>query len=202
MTKSVPIGARVYSSSDMTTNINIEAFDCADMKLDLADLRQKYDRLIHLHEETNLPREEVVEATKKIFPEFNDIALYDKVVGGYEAEMYMQARGKGLSVEEAAHAAEVSYYVIQQALVGKGLTLESFVTIVKAELFAKAQLVNRLLSIIERSESGHEVNAAAMLLEKVDPRRYGKASQLHLSSDDDSVEEKVVVVLPSKDFVE
>jgi len=138
-------------------------------------IRKNYDNLIHLLEEAKLPRKEVVGKAKELFPEFSDISLYDDVIDGYAVEKYRDARSKGLTVEEAAHTSEVSYHVISQALIGGGVSLESFLELAKAELFSKSQKINDLLNVIERAESSTDVNAAVMLLEKIAPERYGKA---------------------------
>jgi hypothetical protein len=142
---------------------------------DLKSIRTNYDRIVHLLEEAKLPRSEVVEQAKSMFPDFSDQNFYDKVIGPYEIEVYMDSRGKGLSVEESAHNAEISNFVLNQALQGQGLSLERFVALVKAELFAKSKLIINLLNVIEKAESNTEVNAATILLEKIAPERYGKA---------------------------
>lgn len=138
------------------------------------DLLEKYDRLLHISEETGLHRAEVVLQAKELFPAFSDIAIYDKVLGGYEIETYSQARGKGLSIEESAHVAEISAYVVKQSLLGNGLSLEKFVALAKAELFSKAVTINRLLALVEKALNATETSAALALLEKIEPRRYGK----------------------------
>jgi hypothetical protein len=143
-----------------------------------AEIRKKYDTILHLSEEVRLPRDEVVQAAKNLFTEFTDTAFYDKVLGDYEIELYHQARGKGLTIEESAHCAEVSHYVMQKALQGIGLSIEKFVQLAKAELFARAQMITKLLNILEKAESSTDVNAATILLEKIAPNQYGKGATL------------------------
>lgn len=142
------------------------------------EIRDKYDRLLHLKSEANWHRDEVEAEARLLFPDFNGIDVYDSVLGAYEIECYQDARSKGLSVEESAHAAEVSNYVMTKALKGQGLSLDKFVELIKAELFARARMTTKLLGIIEKATSSTDVNAAAMLLEKISPDRYGKAVAL------------------------
>lgn len=138
---------------------------------------EKYDQIVHLHDETTLSRDETVEECKKLFPGFNDIDVYDKIISSYEIEVYMDARGKGFAPEEAAHAAEISATVIKKALRGEGVTLEVFVRLMKAELFSHARLLNSLLNTLDKAESATAVSAATILLEKIAPLRYGKSAQ-------------------------
>lgn len=140
----------------------------------LDELREKYDKLLHLAKESGLERSEVIAHAKNLFEGFNDVAIYDAVIGAYEIEAYQDARAKGLTTEDAAHNAEVSAYVMNKALVGQGLTLERFVDLIQAELFARAQMVAKMLGVIERADNSTVVNAAAMMLEKTLPERYGK----------------------------
>lgn len=144
--------------------------------------RADYDTIIHLLEEAKLPRKDVVLETKKLFPDFNDVAIYDNVIDNYAIERYMDGRGKGLSIEESAHNAEISNLVLSKALFGGGVTLERFVELVKVELFARSKKINDLLNTIERAASNTDVNAAVLLLEKIAPDRYGKAVVTGLTS--------------------
>lgn len=142
------------------------------------DVRERYDKLLHLADEVKMPREELIREAKKLFPDFTGIDVYDEVFSNYDIEVYMNSRALGLSPEDAAHSAEISNTVIVNALEGVGLTIERFLRLAKAELFAGAQLVTRLLSTIERAESAIQVNAAISLLEKIRPQEYGKAAGL------------------------
>lgn len=142
------------------------------------EYRANGDKLIYMLEEAHFSRDEVVAEARKLFPAFNDVTFHDVVIGPYEIEVYKEARGKGLSIEEAAHVAEVSNYVVQRALIGEGVSLERFVELLKAELFSTPHMVSKLLGIIDKAESQTSVSAAALLLEKIAPNRYGKAAGL------------------------
>lgn len=148
--------------------------------------RAAYDKLIHLLTEAKLPHAEVKQQAKLLFPGFDGLPIYDEVIGSYEIERFADARGKGLSIEESAHAAEVSHFVMQRALKGEGLSLERFVELIKGELFAVSQLITKLLNVMETAESAAHVNAAAMLLEKVAPGRYGKGIAMTATGKDEN----------------
>jgi len=141
-------------------------------------IRDDYDMLLHLAEEVKLPHEELVAKAKVLFPNFTNTPIYDDVLGSYEIEVYQTSRAMGLSVEDAAYSAEVSKTVMQHALSGEGLSVSKFVALIKAELFASAELVIRMLRIIEKADNNTEVNAAIALLEKIAPEKYGKAAGL------------------------
>lgn len=145
---------------------------------DILENYSNYDQLIHSHDELQLPKGEVFLLAKRLFPEFNNLGIYDEIIGDYEIEVYSDARGKGQSVADSAYAAEVSHTVMVSALVGSGLTLPRFVSLIRAEIFAKAKLTVSLLRTIERANSNTEVNAANILLERIDPARFGRNAEL------------------------
>lgn len=137
-------------------------------------INEAYDTLIHIAEEMLLSQDALAEEIKKLFPEFNNVGIYDNILGNYEIARYANARALGLSVKDAAHAAGVSGTVINNALKGRGVTSAVFVKLVKNELFAYAEMVVKLLTIVENAENNTSVNAAIALLEKIDPKKYGK----------------------------
>lgn len=137
-----------------------------------------YDEVIHVTCESTLSRDEQVRHVTRLFPHFNDIDIYDDFVGSYEIEKYMHARSMGMNAEQSAHAAELSTKLINNVLIGIGVTLETFINIAKAEVFAQSTMISSLLSAVHMANSNTEVNAALQLLEKIAPEKYGKNSHL------------------------
>ena len=151
------------------------------------EIRYKYDQLLHLANEVKLPRIELIAKARELFPKFTNTNIYDKVIGSYEIEVYMSARSMGLSIEDAAHSAELSNAAMSNALEGYGVSIEKFINIAKAELFAQSSLITKLLNVIERAADNTTVNAAIALLEKIAPQQYGKAVGLATKTSDGKI---------------
>lgn len=137
-------------------------------------IKDQYDEIIHFTCEMRLSRVEQVEVVSDRFPKFKDTKIYDNIFDDYAIAQYTHARSLGQDTTSAAHYAEISALVMNNALDGIGVSLETFVSIIKAELFANAQMVTDLLNTIKRADNNTEVNAAVALLEKIAPERYGK----------------------------
>lgn len=151
--------------------------------------------VIHLVEESQLPLAKVLHGVTELFPDFKpdlttvtpQIPTKFHELSDYQLEMYAYSRSVGLSIEEASHTASTSYTLLYRLLKGHDISLTNFVKLIKAELFAVAEMKRKHLSNLDDASDGN-VKATIAFLEKVYPEKYSpKAivdSHIHNDQDD------------------
>ena len=139
------------------------------------DNASKYDILLRTVNESEMSVEERDRAIVELFPDFGVGEAYNnKYLTDYVIENYSYNRSLGMTAKQAAHAAEVSSILIEEGLIGKGVSLERFMTLVKAELFATAIMRRKHLAIIDKEATSGNLFAALKFLEKVHPDLYAE----------------------------
>ena len=133
----------------------------------------RYDELIHLVDR-QLADKATIRETKKLFPKFTNTKVTDSYLTDYVLEKYTYARSIGMDVQQSSDEAEVSQQFIEECLEGKDLYLKRFITLVKKEIFAAAQLRQNQLTFIVDAAKGGDVKAATTLIEKIWPKHYAK----------------------------
>ena len=164
------------------------------------ELLEKYDELIYLVKESNVPDPEkyVVDLFPKFHPEDNS---NDELLSDYVWEIYAYSRSLGLSIEDSAHAAQLSSVVLKKMLEGVGLSLEKFVLLAEGELFRAADMKRRHLSKIDDAADDKKgLQASIAFLEKIYPKSYSPKAALTLDVED-SVKRKWEVEVVNVDNV-
>lgn len=115
-----------------------------------------------------------VQRVVDLFPSFDPTLSegpYDLAIDDIFIEDYAEIRAVGLSAREAAHAAGISSALIDKLLQGEGLSLDRFVELAKAELFAEAEFKKTHFKNL-KDAAAIEWRASIALLEKLFPEDY------------------------------
>jgi hypothetical protein len=139
------------------------------------ELREKYDLLIHTVKESNLSNSAKLQEVSKLFPKFNVKDKHnDGLLTDYILEAYAYARSLGLSIDDAANAINITGTLIKKLMEGEGLSLEKFVALVEAEMYAAAEMkLKHLKKLDTSSDSSDGIKASISFLEKIYPDIYG-----------------------------
>lgn len=151
------------------------------------DDNSRYDKVVHITQEADLSIEEQVVAIRELFPSFDPShTINDAYLSDYIIEQYAYGRSMGMDVEQSAYAAEISYTLITLCLDGLGLSLDRFLALIKAELFASATMRRTQLTIVTNAAKGGDSKSAALLMEKIWPEHYAKKLVIEEKDDPDS----------------
>ena len=146
---------------------------------------QKYDLLVHIIEESDLSNEEQLKGIINLFPKFiPGKSLNDKYVTDMIIEEYSYARSLGLSIQDSAHTASVSSSLMHKVLDGEGLSLNRFLALVKAELYAEALSKKKHLTNLSDVSDEKNYKASIAFLEKIYPKQYGAKLQIEDVTED------------------
>jgi hypothetical protein len=139
------------------------------------ELREKYDLLIHTVKESNLSNSAKLQEVSKLFPKFNVKEKHnDGLLTDYILEAYAYARSLGLSIDDSANAINITGTLIKKLMEGEGLSLEKFVALVEAEMYAAAEMkLKHLKKLDTSSDSSDGIKASISFLEKIYPDIYG-----------------------------
>jgi hypothetical protein len=148
------------------------------------DLLTKYDELLYLVNESG--QENPKEYVTDLFPSFDPKDNHnDQYLSDYIWENYVYSRSLGLSIEDAAHSANISGVLIKKMLEGVGLSLEKFVKLAEGELFRVAEMKRKHLSNLDTaSNNAKGIAASITFLEKIYPKTYSPKAALTLDVDD------------------
>lgn len=128
------------------------------------------DQLIFMDETDELTLQNVL----TLFPEYDpDDIKYDKLVSNLFVETYAYRRSTGLTVARTAHYMGYSSLLLVTLLAGKGLGLERWVSLARAEVFAMGIFQGTNLDTLKESGEHGDWKAAVQALEKVAPETFG-----------------------------
>lgn len=157
----------------------------------------KYDELVHIVCESPLVTGTERSAVTALFPRFDeDNTYYDEVVTAMFLEQYGYYRGIGMSREDAANKCGYSGILMNKLLSGEGLSLDTFIALVKVELFAVAEFKEKHLKNIDAQTIAGKWKASVAILEKLLPHQFGP----NAGSDDDYAPPLNIVAYEDPDY--
>lgn len=127
----------------------------------------KFDQLIHIVTEADLPIKEQVKQTKLLFPDFGKHENFDEYLPASKLDMYRYHRGLGLPVAEVANSIGITATMLQKVFRGEGVSLETLLTLAKAETFGLAESKAKHMTILEKGPS-------TTFLEKAFAKQYSE----------------------------
>ncbi len=153
------------------------------------DKTQKYDTAVHIVEESQLSLSDKLKGIAALFPEFDETQTQsnlhnDKHIGKYTLEKFAYARSVGMTVDDAAHAADKTSTVFNEMLEGKHLSLKTFIELIKTELFVAAEMRRKHLSNLDMASASDNYKATLAFLEKVYPELYSPKAIIDSTVDD------------------
>jgi hypothetical protein len=150
---------------------------------DMMNTADKYDIVVHIVRESDMPEEEMLRGVSELFPKFNNSNThYDKRITDLVIEQYAYARSVGLSIEDSAHTAEISTILIRKVLMGEGLSLERFMALIEGELYAKSIMKRKHIANLDEASNSRNYQASIAFLEKMYPESYSPKSNVNLSA--------------------
>lgn len=151
------------------------------------DNSSRYDKVVHITQEAGLSIEDQVIAISELFPSFDPThTVNDEYLSDYIIEQYAYGRSMGMDVEQSAYAAEISNTLITICLDGLGLSLDRFLALIKAEIFASATMRRTQLAVVTDAAKAGDSKSAALLMEKIWPEHYAKKIVIEEKDDPDS----------------
>jgi len=153
------------------------------------ELREKYDLLVHTVKESKLSKPKQLAVVKGLFPKFNATTSgNDELLTDYIIEAYSYSRSLGLSIEDAANSVKITSTLMHKLLSGEDLSLDKFVSLIEAEIYASAEMkVKHLKKMDLTSDKPDGMKASIAFLEKIYPKIYGPRATITHDLDDDLV---------------
>jgi hypothetical protein len=144
----------------------------------MAEHTSKYDDLIHLACEHKQKASEVFKQAKKLFPALcrnPEKHIYEEFFSETKIEMFAYSRSMGMSVKDSAHSIDLSSLLVDKALRGEGVSVNTLIKLAKSELTTKAEIKYKHLKNLESSE---EKGSSLTFLQTVYPKEYRKDALL------------------------
>lgn len=146
----------------------------------MSTLNSQLDLLIHVVTEADLSDEERITSVRRMFPHFNPdpkTHTFDKRLDDLALDLYAHRRSLGLSINQCAYALGMSSILLTALFEGKFISLNKFVKLAQAELFATSSFKQTHLRNIEE-HSNADWRASIALLEKVLPEDYSPRAEI------------------------
>ena len=154
------------------------------------------DRVVYILRDVHLPHAESrLKLLHEVFPfvEAGQDTFNDYRVTTTFLELFGYSRGLGLALEDCAYSCDMTYTLLKDLFIGKGLSVEKYLDLCDTELCARAYKKKELLNRVDIA-SANSADVALRLLEKSYPKEFGTRATLeHLV--DESLSEALEKVI-------